>query len=127
MSENIGKLILRLMLGGMMLFHGIDKALHGISFIKGIVVKQGLPEILAHGVYVGEILAPLFLIIGWKSRFWAGVIAVNMLVALYLAHMDDLLKLGTHGAWAVEVPMFYLFSAFTIVFLGSGKYAITRD
>lgn len=127
MNENIGKLILRLMLGGMMLFHGIDKALHGISFIKGIVVKQGLPEILAHGVYVGEILAPLFLIIGWKSRFWAGVVAVNMLVALYLAHMDDLLKLGSHGAWAVEVPMFYLFSALAIVFLGSGKYAITRD
>jgi len=127
MNENIGKLILRLMLGGMMLFHGIDKALHGISFIKGIVVKQGLPEILAHGVYVGEILAPLFLIIGWKSRFWAGVIAVNMLVALYLTHMDDLLKLGSHGAWAVEVPMFYLFSALAIIFLGSGKYAITRD
>jgi len=127
MSENIGKLILRLMLGGMMLFHGIDKALHGISFIKGIVVKQGLPEILAHGVYVGEILAPLFLIIGWKSRFWAGVITVNILMALYLAHMDDLLKLGSHGAWAVEVPMFYLFSALAIVFLGSGKYAITRD
>ena len=57
MSEHIGKLLLRIMVGGMMLFHGIDKALHGITFIKGLVKNQGLPEMLAYGVYVGEILA----------------------------------------------------------------------
>ncbi len=127
MSENIGKLILRLMVGGMMLFHGIDKALHGITYIKGLVKFQGLPEVLAYGVYVGEILAPIFLIIGWKSRIWAGVIVFNMAVAIYLTKMGSLMKLGEHGAWAVEVPMFYLFSALAIALLGSGKYAIMRD
>jgi len=127
MSENIGKLMLRIMLGGMMLFHGINKAIHGINFIKSLVAKQDLPEILAYGVFVGEILAPLFLLIGWKSRFWAGIIAINMLVAIYLNHMGDLLRLGAHGSWAVEVPMFYLLSALSIIFLGSGKYAIMRD
>jgi putative oxidoreductase len=127
MSENIGKLMLRMMLGGMMLFHGIDKAIHGINFIKGLVAKQELPEMLAYGVYVGEILAPLFLLIGWKSRFWAGIIAINMFIAIYLNHMGDLLQLGAHGSWAVEVPMFYLLSALSIMFLGSGKYAVMRD
>ena len=127
MSENIGKLVLRLMVGGMMLFHGIDKALHGITFIEGLVKKQGLPEMLAYGVYVGEILAPIFLIIGWKSRIWAGVIAFNMVVAIYLTKMGSLVKLGAHGAWAVEVPMFYLLSALAIALLGSGKYAVMRD
>ncbi len=127
MTENIGKLILRIMLGGLMLFHGINKALHGIGFIKGMVSGQGLPEILAYGVYVGEILAPLFLLLGWKSRFWAGVVAVNMAVAIYLTHFKGLLTLGTHGGWGMEIPMFYLLSALAIVFLGSGKYAIMRD
>ena len=127
MTENIGKLILRFMVGGLMLFHGIDKALHGIGFIKGLVSGQGLPEVLAYGVYIGEILAPLFLLLGWKSRLWAGVIAVNMAVAIYLTQSKALLSLGTHGAWAVEVPMFYLLSALAIVFFGSGKYAIMRD
>ena len=127
MSENIGKLMLRMMLGGMMLFHGIDKAIHGINFIKSLVTKQELPEMLAYGVYVGEILAPLFLLIGWKSRFWAGIIAINMFIAIYLNHMGDLLRLGAHGSWAVEVPMFYLLSALSIMFLGSGKYAVMRD
>jgi len=127
MSENIGKLILRLMVGGMMLFHGIDKALHGIKSIKGLLQSQGVPEMLAYGVYVGEILAPIFLIIGWKSRVWAGVIVFNMAVAIYLTKLGSLLSLGSQGAWAVELPMFYLFSALAIVLLGSGKYAIERD
>ena len=127
MSENIGKLVLRLMLGGMMLFHGVDKALHGITFIKNLVYKQGFPEVLAYGVYLGEILAPIFLIIGWKSRFWAGIITANMAVAIYLTQMGAFVKLGEHGTWAVEVPMFYFLSALAITLLGSGKYAIMRD
>jgi len=127
MSENLGKLVLRLMLGGMMLFHGIDKALHGIAFIKGIVHVHGLPEALAYGVYIGEILAPIFIIIGWKSRVWAGVIVINMAIAVYLTQMGAFLKLGAHGAWALEVPMFYLLSALVLALVGSGKYAIVRD
>ena len=127
MSENIGKLILRVMLGGMMLFHGIDKALHGITFIKGLLKFQGIPEMLAYGIYAGEILAPIFLILGWKSRIWAGVIVFNMPVAIYLTKLGALMSIGAHGAWAVEVPMFYMLSALAIVFLGSGKYAIERD
>ena len=127
MADNIGKLILRMMLGGMILFHGIDKALHGISFIKGMLKVHNLPEVLVYGVYVGEILAPIFVIIGWQSRMWAGVIGINMAMAIYLTQMSSLLKLGSHGAWAVETPMFYLLSAVAIMFLGSGKYAVTRD
>lgn len=127
MSEHIAKLLLRLMVGGMMLFHGIHKGVHGISYIKGLVKAQGVPEWLAYGVYVGEILAPLFLIIGWRSRFWASVIVFNMAVAIYLAKMGSLLKLGAHGAWAMEVVMFYLVSALVIALLGSGRYAIMED
>lgn len=127
MADNIAKLILRVMVGGMMLFHGIHKALNGIGFIKGMLSSQGLPEMLAYGVYVGEILAPIFLIIGWKSRVWAAIIAFNMITVLYLAHGGDLLSLGAHGAWAVELPMFYLLSAVAILLMGSGKYAVMRD
>ncbi|WP_309496974.1 DoxX family protein [Sulfurovum sp.] len=127
MADNIGKLILRIMLGGMMLFHGIDKALHGVSFIKGMLKVHGLPEVLVYGVYVGEILAPIFLIIGWHSRVWAGVIGINMAIAIYMTKMGSFMQLGAHGAWAVELPMFYFLSALVIMLIGSGKYAVTRD
>ena len=127
MTENIGKLILRIMLGSLMLFHGVNKMQHGINFIKGLVTAQGLPEVLAYGVYAGEVLAPVLLILGWRSRIWAGLIAVNMLVVIYLTQLGAFLKLGAHGSWAVELQMFYLFSALAIVFLGSGKFALRRD
>lgn len=127
MSENIAKLVLRIMVGGMMLLHGIHKGVHGITYIKGLVKAQGVPEFLAYGVYVGEVLAPLFLILGWRSRFWASVIVFNMLIALYLTQMSNLLNLGSHGAWAVEVTMFYLGSALAIALLGSGRYAVVED
>ncbi len=127
MSAQLGKLLLRVMLGGMMLFHGIDKALHGVSFIQGLLKAQGLPDVLAYGVYVGEILAPIFVILGWKSRIWAGVIVFNMTMAIYLTQMKEFFTLGAHGSWALEVPMFYLMSALVITLIGSGKYAISRD
>jgi len=115
------------MLGGLMLFHGVYKVQHGIGFIKGLMVAQGLPEILAYGVYLGEIIAPVLLILGWRSRIWASLIAVNMLVVIYLTQLGAFLKLGAHGSWAVELQMFYLLSALAIAFLGSGKFALRRD
>ena len=127
MTTDIGKLILRFMVGGLMLFHGVDKVIHGIGFIEGMVAAQGLPSFLAYGVYIGEILAPLFLILGVSSRIWAGVISVNMLVAIYLTKMGAFLTLGAHGSWALELPMFFLLSSLAIAFIGSGRYAVLRD
>jgi len=127
MSAHIGKLLLRFMIGGLMLFHGVHKALHGIDPIKTLVIQNGLPEFVSYGVYVGEILAPIFLIIGWKSRVWAAIIAFNMFTVIYLTQMGNFLKLGDHGSWALELQMSYLLGSLAIVLLGSGKYAVEQD
>jgi putative oxidoreductase len=126
-AQSVGKLILRIMIGGLMLFHGFDKVVHGIGFIEGVLKAQGLPHYLAFGVYVGEILAPLFILIGWRSRWWAGVIVFNMVTAIYLVHAKSLFTLGAHGSWSIEIPMMFLLGALAIIFLGSGKYAVSRD
>jgi putative oxidoreductase len=115
------------MVGGLLLFHGIDKILHGIGYIEGMMTVQGLPKYLAFGVYVGEVLAPLLLLLGWRSRWWAAIIAFNMAAAIYLVHSKSFLELGAHGSWSLESPMFFFLGALAIVFLGSGKYAIARD
>ncbi len=126
-SQSIGKLILRITVGGLLLFHGVDKILHGIGNIENMMLVQGLPKYAAFGVYVGEVLAPILLIFGWRSRWWAGIIAFNMAVAIYLVYGKSLLVLGAHGAWLLEAPIFFLLAALSIVFLGSGKYALSRD
>jgi putative oxidoreductase len=61
-TQSIGKLIVRVMVGGLLLFHGIDKVLHGIGYIEGMMTVQGLPTYVALGVYIGEVLAPLLLL-----------------------------------------------------------------
>jgi len=125
--QSIGKLIIRVAVGGLLLFHGVDKLAHGIGYIEGMMTVQGLPKYVAFGVYVGEVLAPLLLLLGWRSRWWAGVIAFNMAVAVYLVHSKSLFTLGAHGSWSLEAPMFFLLGALAIVFLGSGKYAVSSD
>ena len=125
--QSVGKLILRIMVGGLLLFHGVDKIVHGIGFVEGLMRVQGLPEYLAFGVYIGEVLAPVMLLLGWRSRWWAGIIAFNMAAAIYLVHLKSVLALGAHGSWALETPALYLLGALAILFLGSGKYAISAD
>ena len=51
--ENFGKLILRLSIGGLMLFHGVYKLMHGFSMIGDLLVKNHLPKDLMWGVPLG--------------------------------------------------------------------------
>ncbi len=124
---SIGKLLLRLGIGGLLLFHGIDKVTHGVEYIGGLISLYNLPAQLAYAVYIGEIIAPIFLILGWKSRWWATTIVINMAVAIYLVHFKTIFTLGAHGALSIETPLLYLMGALAIIFLGSGRYAISAD
>lgn len=123
-SPDIAKLLLRLSVGIMMLFHGIHKIIYGISGIKGMLASAGLPEFLAYGVYVGEVIVPLFIILGLYARVASLVLAFNMLVAILLAHGGGLFALGKHGGLAIELPLFYFMLSIIIFLLGSGRYAV---
>lgn len=121
-NHDLGKLILRLTLGVLILFHGVSKLVGGVSGIEGMLVARELPAILAYGVYVGEVIAPLMLIIGYYSRVGAALIAVNMLFALGLAHADQFFSLGNSGGWRLELQAFFLLTAVAVILLGPGKY-----
>lgn len=129
LNADVGLLIVRLSVGGLMLFHGVAKIMHpgSLDFIGGMLGGYGLPAILAYGVYIGEIVAPLMVIVGYKARIGGLLIAINMVVALLLAHSGDFFSLTEHGGWMIELQMFYLLSAMAIVFLGSGSQAIKPD
>lgn len=126
-AADAGKLILRLTLGLMLLQHGIGKVTGGIAGIAAMLADKGLPEMLAYGVYVGEVVAPLMLIVGVFTRIGAGLIAVNMLFALWLAHMDELLVLNEQGVWPLELQGMFLFGAVALALLGSGRLAAQPD
>jgi len=124
--DDIGKLILRLTLGMLMLLHGIAKLRYGVSGIEGMLSSHGLPGFFAYGVFVGEIIAPLMVIAGWNTRLGGVIMAVNMVVAIALAHGSQLFDLGKQGGWALELQGFFLFTAIAVALFGPGKFAVNR-
>lgn len=124
MNGDLGKLILRLVLGGLILFHGYAKMQGGIGPITGMVTAAGLPAFVAYGVYVGEVVAPLGVLLGWYTRVAAAVIAVNMGFAFWLVHRADLMSLGPAGGWALELQGFYFGTALALALLGAGRYSV---
>lgn len=128
-NDAAGKLLLRLTVGGLMLFHGISKLFNDgtVGFIGSKLADAGLPEALAYGVYIGEVVAPLMIIAGLLSRVGAALIVINMLFAILLVHTGDLFALSDHGGWRLELQGFYLLVSLAIVFLGSGRYAWKPD
>ena len=128
-NEALGKLILRLTVGVLLLFHGIAKITNPgtVDYIGGVLSGSGLPSVLAYGVYVGEVIAPLMIIAGVYSRYGAMIVVINMLFAVFLMHSGDLFGLTDHGGWRLELQGFYLFAALAIMFLGSGRQAIKPD
>jgi putative oxidoreductase len=128
-NDAVGKLVIRLTLGILMLFHGIAKVLHPatLDFISASLNGAGLPGMLAWGVYVGEIIAPLMIILGFHARIGGLLVVINMAFAILLVHSGDLFSLTEHGGWRLELQGFYLFCAVAVMFLGSGRLAVKPD
>ncbi len=128
-NDALGKLVLRLSLGIFMLFHGAAKILNpgSLEFIKGQLATFDLTPYLAYGVFLGEVVAPLLIILGIFARFGGLLIVGNMLFALFLVHQDELLSLDAQGGWALELQGFFLLCGLTVFLMGSGKFAIKPD
>lgn len=127
MSDDIGKLVLRLTLGILMLLHGIAKLRYGVGGIETMVQNHGLPGFLAYGVFVGEVIAPLLVIFGFYARIGGVIMAVNMVAAIALAHGSQLLDLDKSGGWALELQGFFLFTSIVVALIGPGKFGINRQ
>lgn len=124
---NIGLLIFRLNLGGLMLFHGIYKLINGVDGIKGMLAEMGLPTFLAYGVHLGETVASILLVIGFRTKLAALVFTGVMLAAFGMAHHGDIFSLGKSGAWAPELVALFLFGGLGLFFTGGGKYAVSAN
>jgi putative oxidoreductase len=129
-QEEMGKLILRLTVGMLMLFHGTAKILNPgatLDFIGSQLTGNGWPAFVAYGIYFGEVLAPLMIIFGVFSRIGGLLVAINMVFAILMAHTAELLTLSKSGGWAVELQGFYLLCGIAIFLLGSGRMAVKPD
>ena len=125
--DDIGKLILRLTTGGLILFHGISKIIRGVGFMGPGLAQYHLPGFVAYGVYLGEVAAPLFLIFGLWTRFASLVVIINMIMAILLEAYRNTFVIRPTGAWGLEAEAFYLLTAVVILLVGGGRYAVIRE
>lgn len=126
-NDDLGKLLLRLCVGGLMLFHGIHKLIHGYGFIAEKLKAEGLPVLLVVGVPVGEVFAPLLILLGIYTRPAALVEAFLMAMAVWLVHMGQLVSIsGSTGGYALELQAFYFFGSIAVALLGAGRYSLSR-
>lgn len=120
-NTDLGLLLLRISTGGLMLFHGVSKLIHGISFL---VENMGA---FGYAVYIGEVLAPLLILIGFRTRIATVLLAVTCLVAVATAHSQEIFKISEHGGYALELLGLYFFGALALFFTGAGKYAASKS
>lgn len=122
--DDQGKLVLRVVLAVLLLFHGVSKLAGGIGFITGMLEKAGLPGVFGYLVYIGEVVAPLLILFGVFTRAAALVVAINMIVAVLLVHTKQFFTLSETGGWALELQGMYFGAAIAVALLGAGRHSI---
>lgn len=124
--DDLGKLVLRLAVGILLLLHGIAKVKNGIGWMAGPLAGIGLPAFVGYGAYLGEVVAPLLAIAGKYTRLAGLVIAFNMLMAVVVARRDSILALNRGGGWDIELEVLFLAGGVMLFLFGAGRLSLSR-
>ncbi len=124
-TEDLGRLVLRITIGGLMLLHGIAKLKHP-GTLPNLVAGSSLPGFVGYGVILGEVVAPVMLILGCFTRIAAPVYVLNMVIAVWLKHRLQIFQLGKSGGSAIELQLLYTLGAIAIWMLGPGRYSLSK-
>ena len=122
-NPDIGVLILRMTVGGLLLLHGIHKISAGLDNQMQLLSENGLPGQLMYFVYISEILAPVLLVMGAFTRISALTIIITMMTVIYVLPVP-LLGLDQRGASMIELQLFYLLIPVALFFIGPGRYRL---
>ena len=118
---HFGLLFLRIGFSAAMLTHGYGKFMKvlagNFSFGDPIGIGPTASLILCT---IAEFIAPIFLIVGWKTRWFSLIAVINMLVAFIIAHDGDPFS-------KKEKSFLFLIAFVVLYFTGPGKYSIDRQ
>ncbi len=117
---NLALAILRIGTSALLLTHGIPKIERLFADDVKFADPFGLgPTVSLLLVVIAEVVAPIFIIIGYRTKLATIPPMITMIVALLTVHFND--PIGTK-----EKALLYLL-AFLVVFLaGPGKYSIDK-
>ncbi|MDA9357020.1 DoxX family protein [Flavobacteriaceae bacterium] len=124
MNINFQLLIVRLVFAGLMIInHGFKYLLQLWPFNDisvGSKTLFGLSAFLTAILYfIGEFLAPLFVLIGYNSKVSSLVCMFTMILAIILKHSNEPFTGG-------EMALLYLTGFLVIFLMGPGKYSVNK-
>ena len=119
--NNIALLLIRIVFAGSKLNgHGLSKfyrLIEGyLSFANPIGIGEAPTLVLA---VFSEFLAPLFILIGYKTKIFSFFPAATMFVAAFIVHLSDPFA-------RKEKAILFLIGFIVIMMMGPGKYSIDR-
>jgi putative oxidoreductase len=124
MPEDLAKLLLRLGLGGLLLFHGAHDLLNDLGPIKAVLATYNISGAVAYAVYLGELIAPVLVIVGLFSRIASVVIVLYVVIALLLPKLAGVAAVSPSGGYALETEAFFLVMALAVALLGAGRLSL---
>lgn len=118
-NTDIGILLLRLGVGGLMLTHGIPKLMRlfgsePIQFADPIGI--GVEASLTLAVF-SEVICSILIIVGLATKLASIPLIITMAVAFFVIHADDPFQ-------RKELALFFLIVYVVLLFTGSGKYSL---
>lgn len=131
-APNVGSLILRVTLAGIIFPHGAQKVLGlwGGAGLDGtytyMTTGMGIPGILVACAIATEFLAPFFLLAGFLTRFAAFALSILMIVITQTNCANGFFMnwMGNQKGEGMEYSLLYLGAAIALLFFGAGKYSV---
>jgi putative oxidoreductase len=127
---------LRILLGIGFLVHGLPKLGAGHASFAGMLQGMGLPGpgALAWLIGILEVLGGIALIVGFATSIFAGLLAIEMLVAAFAVHLPagfnfmnirGMTEQGPQfGMPGMEVPLLYFAALVALLLGGPGPFSI---
>ena len=134
-TDDLGKLVVRLVVGILIVFHGLALAT-GDMGIPNNLVRWGLPASLMWLGFLVEFGGGLMMILGAYARLGGLLLGIFMVIAIIMAHaglmgsQNHLFLVANNPAgnhwdhYFLETQMFYLLGGFAMALLGAGRYGL---
>ncbi|HZP78064.1 MAG TPA: DoxX family protein [Pseudolabrys sp.] len=125
-AGDVGTLVLRVAVGGILFMHGWGKLQVGVSAVAaGAMAKNGLePSLLfAYAAVVLETVGAACVVFGLFTRFFAAALAIEMAIAMCFVHWKNGFASGKGG---YEYVLLLGTVCFVVALRGGGAYSIDR-
>ncbi len=117
---SFGPVVIRVVLGGLFLLHGIDKFRGGLSGVETFFADAGVPAaaLAAPATAVAEVVLGVALFVGVFTRVVAAALSVLLIGAIFWVKADG----GILGS--SELDLAYLAGLVGVILLGPGRFSV---